>query len=79
VTRQRAVYLCGYDDGRRVTPNPECPNVGQHTPEPPGYLQWFDWAEEMAKTHEQRQCPGCERWSIWEPIGSSVPEEKTDG
>ena len=25
------------------------------------------WARRMKKTHKQRKCPGCDRYSIWEP------------
>lgn len=40
-----------------------------HTPTPAG-LQWWAWSEEMAKTHDQRQCKGCGLWAIWEPRSS---------
>lgn len=78
-----AIYLCGYDDGSRVTPNPDCPNADQHTPEPPGYVEWHEWAKKMAKTHKQRRCSGCDRWSIWVPVRTPLrvavdPEEKPD-
>lgn len=36
-----------------------------HTPQPEDYLQWHDWAEHMAKTHDQRECPHCGKWAIW--------------
>lgn len=63
-------YLCfGYVEG--VTPlvatpatTPECE---PHTPRPEGYLEHSEWADEMAKTHEARQCKGCGLWAIWEP------------
>lgn len=38
-----------------------------HTASPDGYLQWHAWAEEMGRTHTQRQCKGCGLWSVWEP------------
>lgn len=38
-----------------------------HTPSPSGYLAWHEWAEQMAKTHEQHRCPGCGLWQIWKP------------
>lgn len=60
-------YLCGVDDGQRVTPNPECADAAGHTPEPNGDLQWFDWAEEMARTHTQTTCARCGRWCVWVP------------
>ena len=44
-----------------------CPNIEDHTPQPEGYIQWHSWAEEMAKTHKQRKCSGCGKYSIWEP------------
>lgn len=37
----------------------------QHTYGPSGYIQWFEWAEEKAKTHEQQQCEECGLWLIW--------------
>lgn len=46
-----------------------CPNIEDHTVQPDGYLHWHHWAEEMAKTHRQRECPGCGRYEIWEPKG----------
>jgi hypothetical protein len=45
----------------------ECPNRANHTPCPTGYLQRYEWAQEMLKTHGQVQCPGCELWAIWVP------------
>ena len=44
-----------------------CPNEAQHTPQPRRYGAWHAWAEQMARTHQQRMCPGCQRWEIWEP------------
>jgi hypothetical protein len=44
-----------------------CPNRDQHPPGPDGYVAWFAWAEEMAKTHKQVRCKGCGRWAIWVP------------
>ncbi|HEY3259615.1 MAG TPA: hypothetical protein VGJ95_04990 [Pseudonocardiaceae bacterium] len=45
-----------------------CPQHALHTPQPAGYSEWFDWAERMSRTHDQVRCPGCGRFSIWEPI-----------
>lgn len=44
-----------------------CPNFEDHTPQPEGYISWHAWANEMAKTHKQRKCQWCGRYSIWEP------------
>jgi len=44
-----------------------CCNFEDHTPCPEGYIQWHAWAEEMGKTHKQRKCSGCGKYSIWEP------------
>ncbi|MFI2663364.1 hypothetical protein [Micromonospora carbonacea] len=49
------------------TPNPECPNAGQHMPHPTGYIDHSDWADQMMETHDQQQCPGCGGWHIWVP------------
>jgi len=37
-----------------------------HTPCPEGYLEWHAWAEQMGRTHDQKQCPECGRYAIWE-------------
>lgn len=42
----------------------DCDN---HTFQPEGYIEWHGWAEEMSKTHVQRQCHGCGLYMIWEP------------
>jgi hypothetical protein len=62
------VYLCGAGDSPVEDPNPTCPNASEHTPVPRGYLDWHEWAEEKAKTHTPKQCPGCGRWLLHEPI-----------
>lgn len=49
-----------------------CPNLGQHTPHPTGYLGHSAWAEQMILTHDQRECSGCNRPEIWEPIDPAV-------
>lgn len=62
------VFICGADDGQRVDPNPDCPEHDKHTPQPPGYIQWHEWAGKMARTrHCQRACPGCGLRLIWLP------------
>lgn len=43
----------------------QCPNHANHTPGPDGYLDWHTWADKMAQTHEQGQCPECKLWVIW--------------
>lgn len=44
-----------------------CPNAGEHTVQPEGYVHWHLWAKEMARTHKQLKCPGCGLFEIWEP------------
>lgn len=44
-----------------------CPNFEDHTFSPEGYIEWHTWAENMAKTHRQIRCKGCDRFSIWIP------------
>lgn len=52
--------------GGRVVPlHPE--NCEPHTPQPDGYADWQEWAEQMAQTHVQRQCRGCGLLAVWEP------------
>lgn len=50
-----------------------CPDFWAHTPGPQGYSEWFEWADQMAPTHKQRQCPGCGLYAIWTPRGPSEP------
>jgi hypothetical protein len=60
-----AIYLCGGDD-RLVIPDPDCPNSDLHTPQPSGYVDWFEWAARMTyKGNTQSRCPGCGLLSIW--------------
>jgi hypothetical protein len=42
-----------------------CPNEHEHTDLPEGYLDRAFWVEQMARTHDQLQCPGCGLWAIW--------------
>lgn len=63
------VYLCPVDQPLEV-PHPWCPNAAQHTPCPPGYVQWHEWAEEMAKTHDPVQCADCGRYVLHKPINA---------
>lgn len=44
-----------------------CPNRTNHTPSPPAYLAWHEWAEHKAKTHQQIRCGGCNLLVIWVP------------
>lgn len=67
--KRYAVHLCGGPDDPRVVPNPSCPDAAGHAPEPPGYLCWHEWAKTMARTHVQRQCPGCGLYAVWIPKG----------
>ena len=60
------VHLCEVD-GPIEVPNPDCPNAAEHTPSPTRYVHLSEWAEEMTKTHRQRQCGDCGRWVIWVP------------
>ena len=48
-------------------PPPPCPNQDAHTPCPEDYVGWHGWAEKMAATHDQQECPGCGKWAIWVP------------
>lgn len=66
--KQYRIFLCGVPGGPVETPNPECSNAAEHTPAPRGYLEWHEWAEEMAATHEPQECSGCGRWLIHKPL-----------
>jgi len=62
------VYLCGEDNGTRVIPHIECDQADMHTPEPPGYTQWHEWADAMSETHRQTRCQGtCGLLCVWVP------------
>lgn len=37
----------------------------KHTPCPSGYIEWHEWAEKKARTHDQHRCPVCDGWAIW--------------
>lgn len=39
---------------------------------PTGYLDWYEWAQEKAKTHVQRRNPDSGLWDIWEPRGEGA-------
>jgi hypothetical protein len=41
--------------------------AARHTPDPPGYEEWFTWAAWMGETHVQTQCSECGLWAIWIP------------
>ena len=59
------LYLCGGDD-RLFDPDPSCPRSELHTPQPRGYVEWFEWAGRMNyRGHSQSRCPGCNRYRIW--------------
>lgn len=45
---------------------PEC---DRYLP-PRGYVATSDWADMMLRDHEQRQCAGCGRWSVWVPYST---------
>ena len=45
-----------------------CADAVSHTPnQPTGYRAWSAWADRMAQTHTQTQCPTCGLWVIWVP------------
>jgi len=55
-----------YDARHGGTPRTTCPDTKKlHSKEPSGYLQWHEWAEKKAKTHEQTRCPTCGYWVVW--------------
>lgn len=50
-----------------------CPNRAAHvTGEPRGYVEWFEWARQMARTHRQARCPGCGLYVIWDAKREAV-------
>jgi hypothetical protein len=44
----------------------DCPNKDNHNMGPDGYIAWDNWAERMSKTHNQKRCPVCRLYVIWE-------------
>lgn len=52
---------------RSIDPAADCPDFMHHTPCPPGYLQWHEWARKMSRTHRSTRCTGCGRFVIWLP------------
>jgi hypothetical protein len=51
-----------------------CPNEAKHTPSPPGYLQWHEWALQKSRRHKQIQCPGCGLYAIWVRRSKDEPD-----
>lgn len=65
MTGRYKIYLCPVERPH-VDPNPDCPQHELHTPQPPGYVEWFEWAAHMNyKGSRQRKCPGCGLYNIW--------------
>ena len=60
-------YICGGDMREAPEPDNTCPNKAEHTYGPAGYGDWFEWAGRMNWSHQQRRCPGCDRYLIWTP------------
>ncbi|WP_027933716.1 hypothetical protein [Amycolatopsis thermoflava] len=64
---------------RRCIPinmGPGCDPRCQEHQQPTGYIDRAEWAEYMLITHDQRQCPGCGLWTIWEPReGQEGPQQ----
>lgn len=69
MSRRYRTYICAPDLAERDLDEweKECPNVAQHEPHPLGYVAFFEWADEKAKTHDQARCRGCGRLAIWVP------------
>jgi hypothetical protein len=65
-------FICGGDPLVLSVPHPECPNSAQHVPCPEGYIAWWEWVDEMSKTHNSAQCSSCWFWVLLVPkvVGS---------
>lgn len=46
---------------------PECEADCEVHRQPAGYVDAGEWGEYMSRTHRQRRCRGCGRFTIWEP------------
>lgn len=60
-------------------PKSKCPDKQYHNmedKEPSGYVAWFEWAEKLNKTHEQKQCPTCGLYTYWVPRRESAKRER---
>jgi hypothetical protein len=49
-------------------PDVPCPCADLHELMPPGYVARQLWCEQMARTHKQVRCPGCQLYAVWEPL-----------
>lgn len=63
---------------RMGPPAPDCDPRCSEQQQPTGYVDRAEWAEYMLQTHDQRQCPGCGLWSIWDPK-PNPPSDQNDG
>ena len=45
----------------------DCPEIERHTSHPTTYEAHHYWADKMARTHDQQQCPACGFWCVWVP------------
>jgi hypothetical protein len=55
----------------------DCPNYRDHTPTPGGYVERFEWAIEMGRTHKQTKCAGCGLYAIWIPLSPLSPDKQS--
>lgn len=62
--KQYAIYLDPVE-GPLEDPEASCPNAAEHTPRPVLTLHWYEWVEQMFRTHDQRRCEGCGLYVIW--------------
>lgn len=64
--RAGVVIICAIDIETVTVPDPSCPRAELHTPCPPGYLNWFEWAAKMNyRGSQQSRCPGCQLYHVW--------------
>ena len=61
------------------TRRPDCDPRCDEQQQPTGYVNRAEWAEYMLQTHVQRQCPGCGKWTIWEPKTTEETKEADRG
>jgi len=53
--------------GRKLTAQERRESRARYYEEPMGYVAMEEWARAMIKTYVQRECPGCGRFTLWEP------------
>lgn len=76
-TKSRAAY-CGCASNTATGSTPQCDPRCVENQQPAGYVAASEWAEFMAETDDQQQCPGCGLWTIWVERTTQAQHEPTE-